>query len=97
MDLEAEGWSEAGAVIEAPALLDLGRAGALRTPSLSPRGPPVAHRRLSALNTLPPGARHPDTVFETQLLAVMGDGLMEGERRMMVWRDGERERKKWCE
>lgn len=72
MDLEAEGWSEAGAVIEAPALLDLGRAGALCTPSLSPRGPPVAHRRLSALYTLPPGARHPDTVFETQLLAVMG-------------------------
>ena len=69
--LEAEGGSEAGAVVEAPALLHLGGGSALRT-LLRHRGTPVVdRRRLATFDALPSRARHPHAVFEAQLLATV--------------------------
>lgn len=68
--LQAQRRSEAGAVVEAPALLHLGGAGSLCA-GLGHRRPPVVHGRgLPVLDALSSGAGHPHPVLEAQLLAV---------------------------
>ena len=83
--LEAQWGPEACAVVEAPALLYLGGAGAL-CPRIRHRRPPVVHwRRLPVLDALTSGARHPHPLLKAQLLAVKCNG---DER----WHRGEMER-----
>lgn len=68
--LKAERRSEAGPVVEAPALLHFGGTGSLR-PGIGHRGPPVVHRRrrLPVLDALTSRARQPHPLLEAQLLA----------------------------
>lgn len=66
--LEAERRPEARAVVEAPAFLHLGRAGALRADVRHRRAPVVHRRRLSVLYGLTSRARQPHPLLEAQLL-----------------------------
>lgn len=67
--LQAERGSEARAVIEAPALLNLSRAGALGAGLGHRRAPVVDRRRLPVLDALTSRAGHPHALLEAQLLA----------------------------
>lgn len=69
MALEAQRGSEARAVVEAPALLDLGGTRALRSAVGHRRAPVVPGGRLAVLDALTSGARHPDPLLKAQLLA----------------------------
>ena len=64
---ESQGGPEAGAVVEAPALLHFG--GAALSRDVRAGGPPVAQRRLPALDTLAPRAGHAHALLKAELLA----------------------------
>lgn len=86
--LKAEWGSKACAVIEAPALLHLGGAGALRA-GVSHWRPPVVHRgRLPVFDALTSGARHPHPLLEAQLLAVEWNGDEQRYRGESEWEEG---------
>ena len=68
--LEPQRGPEAGAVVEAPALLHFG--GAALGGDVRAGGPPVAQRGLPALDALAPRARHAHALLEAELLAAGG-------------------------
>lgn len=66
--LQAERRPETRAVVEAPALLHFGGAGALRADVRHRRAPVIHRRRLSVLYGLTSRARHSHPLLEAQLL-----------------------------